>query len=130
MFFIGVFGIENKDKELKRINNIRCRNCNTITEGRIIKKFNFFHFFFIPLFRWNENYYFMCDTCNAVYEIKKEKGKAIEAGEEIDITYWDLNEVNTGYYSDGDFQGNVCKSCGNKIESTFKYCPYCGTKIN
>lgn len=26
MFFIGIFGVENKDKEIKNLDNISCKN--------------------------------------------------------------------------------------------------------
>ena len=45
MFFIGVFGMENKDKEIEILNNISCKKCNKIVTGRLIKNFDFFHIF-------------------------------------------------------------------------------------
>lgn len=56
VFFIGIFGIENKDEEIKVLENISCRKCNSTVTGRLIKNFVFFHIFFIPIFRWNERY--------------------------------------------------------------------------
>lgn len=129
MFFIGVFGIENKDKEIKVLDNLSCKKCNSIVRGRLIKNYEFFHFFFIPIFKWNEKYYVICEKCNTLYSVQKEKGKAIEHGENINITYWDLQEVNGEYHNEQYFQGSVCKKCGNKVETNFKYCPYCGMKI-
>ncbi len=129
MFFIGVFGIENKDKEIKVLENISCKKCNSTVTGRLIKNFNFFHFFFIPIFKWNERYYVICDRCKVLYSIEKEKGKAIERGEDINITYWDLQEIDQEYYFNNYFQGNICKNCGNKVDPDFKYCPHCGAKI-
>ena len=29
MFFIGIFGIENKQKEVKKLENIYCKTCST-----------------------------------------------------------------------------------------------------
>ena len=78
MFFIGIFGIENKQKEVKQLENIYCKTCSTRTMGTLIKSYEYFHIFFIPIFRWNEKYYVMCKRCNSIYEISKEKGKAIE----------------------------------------------------
>lgn len=125
MFFIGVFGIENKQKEIKHLNTIHCNKCNTTATGRLIKQFSFFHFFFIPLFKWNETYYVICDRCNTIYTISKEKGKSIETGEISEITYWDLNEVKNNYSSI-----RRCKCCGREVDNNFMYCPYCGEKID
>ena len=126
MFFIGVFGIENKEKEIKVLNNFTCKSCNTLTMGRVIKHYEFFHFFFIPLFKWNERYYVECSRCRRIFSISKEKGKSIERGENIDLTYWDLNEVNNAYAYNIN---NVCNNCGKVVDSEYSYCPYCGQKI-
>ena len=97
MFFIGVFGIDNKEKEIKILNNFCCKNCNESSEAKLIKTYSFFHFFFLPLFKWNEKYYVICNGCNSIFNIDKEKGKAIERGEKLEISYWDLKEVNNSY---------------------------------
>lgn len=131
MFFIGIFGIENKDKEVKDLNNLTCKKCNSTIKGKLIKNFDFFHFFFIPIFKWNEKYYVLCNRCKCLYSIPKEKGKAIEKGEEVNITYWDLQEV----YSDNNINFNnrydmkICPNCGEQVKRHFKYCPYCGKEV-
>ena len=128
MFFIGIFGIENKEKEIKIISNFICKSCNRVTNGRVIKFYEFFHFFFIPIFKWNEKYYVECESCKKVFSISKEKGKMIEREENIDLTYWDLNEVNNGY-QDYYNLNNVCNNCRKIVDSNYIYCPYCGNKI-
>lgn len=124
MFFIGVFGIEHKEREVKILNNFSCKKCTTSVEGRLIKSYDYFHFFFIPLFKWNIQYYVICSTCNVAYSISKEKGRAIENDEDVKITYWDLNEINSSYNSI-----QRCSNCGREVESEFDYCPYCGNRI-
>lgn len=129
MFFIGVFGIENKEKVVKILDNISCKKCNSVASGKLIKSFDFFHFFFIPLFKWNEKYFVVCDECKTIFSIQKEKGKSIELGESIDITYWDLQEVYNEYNSNYYCKPQKCSNCGNTVEPNFKYCPHCGAKI-
>lgn len=129
MFFIGIFGIRNKQKEIRFIDNIQCKNCDKGLRGKLIKTFNFFHFFFIPLFKWNEKYYIICSSCNSIYEIPKDKGKRIEKGEDIEITYWDLRDVEIGYGNGYYTVGNRCTNCGKTLDHDFEYCPYCGVKI-
>ena len=92
-----------------------------------MKRYDFFHFFFIPLFKWNIEYYIVCSSCNSVYSIPKEKGKSIEDGEDIQITYWDLNEMNSNSY--GYNAVHRCSNCSKEVDSNFDYCPYCGNKI-
>lgn len=124
MFFI--FGIESKEKLIKILSSLGCKDCNATTQGRFIKTFTFFHLFFIPIFKWNEKYYVKCDRCNAVYEISREKGKAIEKGENLEITYWDLKSVKKGMYAGK----SRCSKCNHVLDGEFKYCPYCGEEIN
>lgn len=128
MFFIGIFGIENRQKEIKTLTNLCCKNCNCINGAKLIKSFACFHFFFIPIFKWNENYYVICNDCNYTYSISKEKGKAIEKGENIEITYWDLEEVHISSY-DGHYNIKRCTRCNKELENNYEFCPYCGEKI-
>lgn len=131
MFFIGIFGVENKEKEIKVLDKITCKKCQSTTSGRLIKSYNFFHIFFIPLFKWNESYYILCNNCRTVFLIPKEKGKAIEQGENIELTYWDMQEIHDEYSDSNSYtHGNkICSSCGNEVNKDFKYCPYCGKMI-
>ncbi|MCT8975400.1 zinc ribbon domain-containing protein [Clostridium sp. CX1] len=127
MFFVGVFGIEDKQKEIKTIKNLSCKNCSNSSELVLFKQYSFFHFFFIPMFKWNIRYYLICNGCNTIYEIPKEKGIRAEEGDDTAITYWDLNNVNIPYY--GTYNNkHRCKSCGEEIEANFEYCPYCGKR--
>lgn len=126
MFFIGVFGIDNKEKEIKILNNFCCKNCNESSEAKLIKTYSFFHFFFLQLFKWNEKYYVICNGCNSIFNIDKEKGKAIEIGEKSEISYWDLKEVNNSYEN---YYIRKCPKCNRELENDFEYCPYCGEKL-
>ena len=127
MFFIGVFGIDNKEKEIKILNNFCCKNCNESSEAKLIKTYSFFSFlFFLPLFKWNEKYYVICNGCNSIFNIDKEKGKAIERGEKSEISYWDLKEVNNSYEN---YYIRKCPKCNRELENDFEYCPYCGEKL-
>ncbi|WIV11034.1 zinc ribbon domain-containing protein [Proteiniborus sp. MB09-C3] len=123
MFFIGIFGIETKEKIIKELPNFYCKNCNKEEAGQLIKKYNYFHFFFLPIIKWNEIYYILCNNCNTIYETAKEKGKRIELGEDENVTYWDLQEIKK-------YKGiRICKSCNNEVDDEFLYCPYCGEKL-
>lgn len=124
MFFIGIFGIESKEKEVKAIDNLQCKSCNRSTRGKVIKSYSYFHFFFLPIFKWNEEYFVICEGCKTLFSISKDKGKGLERGENIEITYWDLKEVNK--YNDYNIG---CSNCGKIISSDYEYCPYCGNKM-
>ena len=126
MFFIGIFGVQSKEKEITDSAKIQCRECDKRLGGKLIKTYNFFHFFFIPLFRWGERYYLICNGCNSTYEIPKDKGKRIENGEDIEISYWDLRSIEKGIAHSVIHR---CNYCGKEIREDYEYCPYCGSKV-
>lgn len=123
MFFIGIFGIDYKEKEIKIIENFYCKACTEGKTGKLIKRFSYFHFFFIPILKWNEHYYIVCQECQKIYEISKEKGKACEKDNEIQISYWDLME------SKSPLAPRICSNCGREVDDEYKFCPYCGNNI-
>lgn len=129
MFFIGIFGVSNKETEIKYLYNIYCKSCKENRSGNIVKTFNYFHLFFIPLFKWNEKYYFVCNDCKGIYEICKEKGKLIERGDDVKLTYWDLKEYDGCYENTGNSNFSICNNCGRSIDKSFVFCPYCGNKV-
>ena len=50
MFFIGIFGIEHREKIIKEINNLTCKRCLQNVTGKLVKQYDYFHFFFISIF--------------------------------------------------------------------------------
>lgn len=128
MFFIGIFGIDQKQKQIKTVTGSLCKNCNGYSGYTLIKYYSFFHIFFIPIFKWNIKYYLICNDCKTVYEIPKEKGIIAEQEDAYEFTYWDLKAVDEGYTE--NFIEYKCKNCGRHIEAGFTYCPYCGKKLD
>ncbi|GFR36161.1 zinc ribbon domain-containing protein [Thermobrachium celere] len=124
MFFIGIFGIENKEEHIRDINAKICKSCGQYTTYRLYKTYSYFHFFFIKLFKFNENYYAVSRCCNRLFEVPHNIGKNIEKGLQNDIEEKDLIEINMGYNE------GVCPNCKNLIHPSFEFCPYCGTKLH
>jgi RNA polymerase subunit RPABC4/transcription elongation factor Spt4 len=124
LFFIGVFGIESKEKEIREIQNKVCKSCGKLTSYRLVKTYNYFHFFFIPTFRWSTRYYLIARCCRAVFEIPPELGRELEGGRDVPIRDEDLTRVGQSYGS------TSCPSCGNPVEPGFAFCPHCGTKMH
>lgn len=125
MFFVGVFGIEEKHKEIRSIQNMVCKDCEGMTTYQLIEVYNFFHFFFIPIFKWSHRYYLKCRSCNAVFQISNELGQRLKLGENLIINDEDLNLV---FRDENYVRVARCSSCGREIESEFQYCPHCGHK--
>lgn len=122
MFFVGIFGVENKQKEVRFLENLECGFCTELSKARLVKTYKCFHLFFIPIFRWKEQYYVICEECNSLYEIPLIKGKKLEKNEEENISHWDLKAVE-------HFSEMICPHCKRAIENTFKFCPYCGKQV-
>lgn len=128
MFFFGIFGVESKEKEIRYIQNVICKACGSMTTYRLIKVYNFFHFFFIPLFRWGETYYIEARCCGAIFEVSKEKGKELESGKDVPLTDEDLRYVNSNNYANVNGE-TICQGCRRSVNNSYSYCPYCGRKM-
>ncbi len=123
MFFIGIFGVQSKQKKIGE-ERIDCNICSSKVLT-IIKSYTYFHLFFIPIFKWNIEYYALCENCNAMYSLSNEKGEDIERGNTGVLSYWDLKDnINNKYLK------KKCSHCGRNLDTEFEYCPYCGNKIN
>lgn len=114
MFFIGVFGIGNKTKNLGTV-NFKCTGC-------IGEKFSLmelsrsFDIFFIPVFRYNKEYIIICEECRSVYKLKVESiPKVLEKKE---VKYENIDKII--------LETNTCPYCGASVTGEFKYCPKCG----
>mgnify|MGYP001078842305 CR=1 FL=1 len=127
MFFLGICGIDNKHREVRKLNRVLCKNCNEESTAAFIKAYKYFHIFFIPIIKYNYLYFVKCDSCQAIHQIKTEKGKELENGKDINITIWDLKLLSKPNKQE-DIT-NVCSNCGVGIDKTFKYCPHCGNRI-
>lgn len=119
MFFIGIFGIEQKEKLILTKQNIICPICNALGRFDVVKVYSFFHFFFIPLFRWNVKYYIKTH-CGRICELKKEIGLKIENGEDTVIKKEDIIRGEQIF---------VCPNCQAQVNPSFRYCPHCGKEI-
>ena len=46
MFFVGIFGINEKEKPVTTYNNIVCPSCQALTHLDIFKAYSYFHFLY------------------------------------------------------------------------------------
>jgi hypothetical protein len=124
MFFIGIFGIEDKEKEVREFANIVCPDCGGYSRATLTLHYTYFHIFFIPTFRWNKRWYVRVRCCGAVYEADSEYAKQLEAGAALDFSR--LKKVRSGF-GGGEYYA-TCTHCGSAFDPSFAYCPHCGTK--
>lgn len=120
MFFIGIMGVDQKQKLVKEYEAFPCPNCKEDPKGKLVKIYSYFHIFFIPVLKWRVKYVMVCEACKQGFELTKEKGNAIESGES-DVTYWDLKPLQA-------LQAR-CFKCGANLNPEHNFCPICGEEI-
>jgi RNA polymerase subunit RPABC4/transcription elongation factor Spt4 len=123
LFFIGIFGIDRKQKPLGTYNNAICPACGALTRLEIFKTYSYFHIFFIPIFRWNVKYFVKSVCCSSIYELDPVIGKQYEKEGSVEIRSEHLRPVSEY------LPYKVCSNCGARFESGYGFCPYCGNKL-
>ena len=126
MFFFGIFGINTKQEEIEDFENLVCKKCGILSRYTVIKTYNVFHFFFIPLIKWGEKYYLKSRCCNTIYAISKENLDRVKVERSFNNIH--LEEIYTESSSDNN-DTMICSNCGRSINCSFKYCPHCGEKL-
>ena len=84
MIFIG--GISQGRKILDYVRTVICGCCGRYGRYEVIMTYTYFSFFFIPLFKWNRQFYVRMTCCGAVYSLEKDVGQKILAGQDVEIT--------------------------------------------
>ena len=129
MFFI--LGINTKTEEIGTANNVVCPACGRLTMLKIIVIYEVFHFFFIPLFKWNRRYLAEAGCCGAVFELDADAGRAFERGERSDIDPQHLHRTGGyggGFSDDYDIPA-ACPHCGAELPPDARFCHRCGNRI-
>lgn len=128
MFFIGVFGIDQAEKEIGQYQRLLCPVCGSWTQLTVVKSYTYFHIFFIPTFRWNIHFYAKAACCGTVFELEPGVGQAFARGEEPEIRAEHLTPLGHGTAS-----LTTCPNCGRSVEPTaasgYQFCPYCGHSL-
>ncbi len=123
MFFIGVFGIQDKDKHIGTYNNIVCPACGKLARYEIHKTYRYLHIFFIPTFRWNTRYIVKASCCGSIYELDPFVGREFEKDPRTGIRPENLRRL------DHYIPFRYCPDCRIDVPSEFSYCPYCGGRL-
>ncbi|WAM33922.1 zinc ribbon domain-containing protein [Caldicellulosiruptor morganii] len=132
MFFIGIFGIEEKAKAIRQMDVEACPFCGRKGTHTLLKVYNYLHFFFIPVFRWNTRYFIQTGCCSKIYIITNpELARNLEHGANEIISLADV-ELFRDLRTAADYSNinsDFCPDCGNRVSKHFLYCPYCGRKL-
>jgi len=123
MFFIGIFGVQNKTEKIHTKTAVICPVCEAYGRYEIVKSYAYFHIFFIPVWRWNKRYFIQTHCCSRICELSQGLGEQIEAGESIEI------EKEHILCSDSP-RIRICPKCSARTEPSYQYCPHCGTRLD
>ena len=119
--FIGIFGIESKKKTLMEIAPVVCPD-HGMTRAVLYECFTFFHFFFIPLFKWNRQYLLEL-RCGCIYALSKEQAETVKKDGTVDFS--GLTKMYTG----GSAAYKHCGTCNKNFDDSYRYCPFCGSEL-
>ncbi len=122
MFFIGVFGTSYKEKEIGEVTLDQCPNCSGTPTGLVVTRYSYFHLFFLPIYKWNQEFAVYCPGCRTWFHLDPEVGHQIEQGALKTLNYWQLKNGKTAH------EPYRCENCGSEMETGFIYCPRCGAK--
>lgn len=122
MFFL--MGITQKQDKLQYNSKLIIHDCNTYGHIEVYMFYNVLSLFLIPIFKWNKKYFVKFTCCGAVYDLNPEIGKAIEHGENPNIS---KNDLIFKYNMQNDYK--YCENCHQKWEPSYEYCPKCGEKL-
>lgn len=125
MFFIGIFGVEDKEKEIKEFNSTVCPCCGKLSKAVLAEQYTYFHIFFLPVIKWNRRCFLKYRCCGAVYEAEAGYAKELKNSSVIDSS-----RIKKIYcYNEQYYETSIkCQNCGSVFDKSFPYCPYCGTK--
>lgn len=97
----------------------KCDTCQHEGTIELIKTYQCFRLFFIPLFKWQVKYY-LKHSCGGQVEINEEVALKILHGmistEHLHMEHGQPSQANNRW----------CPHCGKALEPQFEYCPYCG----
>lgn len=122
MFFIGVFGTSFKEKDVADVTLDQCPNCPGAPIGHVVTRYTYFHIFFLPIYKWNQEFAVYCSSCRNWFHLEPEVGHQVEDGTLQTLNYWQLKKGVSSQVP------HRCAKCGNEMDSEFIYCPRCGAK--
>ena len=99
-----------------------CEECGQYGRYLVYMTYSVLSLFFIPIFKWNKQYYVKMSCCDTLYQLKKEAGIQIERGQQVHIQKNDLTCISKS-------NNRYCPHCGYKLDTDFVYCPKCGKEV-
>ena len=126
MFFI--MGIDPREKQIPYNELMICSQCGKYGRYEVVMRYMCFSFFFIPLIKWNKQFYVRTNCCGTIYALDPAIGRALMKGVELEFKPEHLQKISmsAGYGQQGGQSAKRCVSCGYQTNEDFLYCPKCG----
>ncbi len=119
MFFIGIFGTDSKIAPLGEVRQAPCPACGERCNLTVIKRYNYFHAFFIPVFKWGKGYLATCGCCASMLELSPEQGQQLEHTGHCSPSPEDLHIIK-------DNNRGRCPHCKAFNPPGSRFCNSCG----
>ena len=88
-----MIGITDGQKDLNYRQSVTCEACGRYGAYEVFMTYTQLLLFFIPVFKWNRQYFVRMSCCGTVYTLDPEVGAAIARGENTEIRPADLVRV-------------------------------------
>ena len=119
MFFM--IGITDGQKDLNYRQPVTCGACGKYGAYEVFMTYTQLLLFFIPVFKWNRQYFVRMSCCGTVYTLDPEVGAAIARGENTEIRPADLVRVqgtgNAGTSYRGGYQSGNGSDYGSAADA-------------
>lgn len=127
MFFI--MGIDPREKQIPYNDLVICSQCGKYGRYEVVMRYMCFSLFFIPLIKWNKQFYVRTSCCGTTYVLDPAIGRALMKGVELEIKLEHLQKVSVGSSQQGMGRTLRCAACGYQTNEEFQYCPKCGRPL-
>lgn len=121
MFFFGIMGIGSGAKPVGEV-SVTCPLCGSRTMLTVARSYSYFHFFFIPLFKFGVQYFATCPGCASAFALDKFLGEEIRRGQITAITGSDLHLIKNN-------RAGLCPACGHRNPEGSGFCNHCGHSL-
>jgi len=122
MFFIGLFGINGKAEPSGLLHIGRCPVCGEEKTLSMTHTYQNFSAFFVPVFRFQSQYYATCPGCASLFSVPVRYGKRAQEEGSCDANAFELTLLQRG----GERR---CPACGAHFDAGDTFCRNCGYRL-
>ena len=123
MFLIA--GSGNRSRQLGRMEAQRCPGCGSVQGTELVKTYGYVHLFFLPVVKYDVQYFLLCPHCGAAWRLQKEDGRAMERGRLPAVDAARLTPAGNHVVS----QTRFCPRCGCETSPADRFCRSCGQEL-